>query len=163
VSDPASLDLLNDIVLPGAVAWWPPAPGWYVLAGLLSLLVLATGWRSWKRWRRNRYRRQALREWASMSSSADPEALARLPALLKRTALCAWPRSRVAALSGPEWHDFLDRTCGGHEFAAGAGQVLDRLAYGADGSDIPSDEDREVVLKAAGTWLRRHDSERKAA
>ena len=34
MSDPGSLQNLHDIVVPGPAAWWPPAPGWYVLAAV---------------------------------------------------------------------------------------------------------------------------------
>lgn len=42
--DPTSLDRLHDLVLPSSVPWWPPAPGWY---GVLGLLVLAVAWLTW--------------------------------------------------------------------------------------------------------------------
>lgn len=35
------------------------------------------------------------------------QALASLPALVKRTALAAWPRESIAALNGPGWSDFV--------------------------------------------------------
>ena len=46
MSDPGNLQNLNDIVLPVPAHWWPPAPGWYVLAGLLLavLALLALRW-----------------------------------------------------------------------------------------------------------------------
>ena len=40
MGDPGSLQNLNDIVAPAPVAWWPPAPGWWMLAALLATLLL---------------------------------------------------------------------------------------------------------------------------
>ena len=31
---------LRDIHLPDAVSWWPPAPGWWLVTGLLLALVV---------------------------------------------------------------------------------------------------------------------------
>ena len=60
--DPASLQNLNDIVLPATVGWWPLATGWYFLFGLLLIALAWFGYRSLHRWMNNRYRRAALRE-----------------------------------------------------------------------------------------------------
>ena len=38
MNDSGSLQNLNDIVIPDPVAWWPPAPGWYVLAAILLII-----------------------------------------------------------------------------------------------------------------------------
>lgn len=38
------LDQLEPLIAPDAVPWWPPAPGWWVLAALLPLLL----WGLWR-------------------------------------------------------------------------------------------------------------------
>jgi len=153
MGDTASLQNLHDIVVPGPLAWWPPAPGWYVVmivaAGAL-LVLLRSGWRHW---RRNRYRSEALRELTRIGREGD---LRELPVLLKRAALSAWPRARVAGLVGAEWHQFLDESANTDRFGSGAGEVLDRLAYASGSDSAPSDRDAAVVLDAAQFWLKRH-------
>ena len=52
-----SLLPLKDIHLPGAVLWWPPAPGWWVLAGLVLVLMVI----AWIRYRRGWRHRVALK------------------------------------------------------------------------------------------------------
>jgi len=54
----ASLDQLQDIQLPTAVSWWPPAPGWWLL-GLLVLALAATALVLLRRRQRLRYRHAA--------------------------------------------------------------------------------------------------------
>ena len=102
MNEPAtSLDRLHDIALPPAVAWWPPAPGWYVV---FTLALVAAAWmafRAWKRWQSNAYRREAARELASLGS---PAAIAEL---LRRTALAIAPRSVIAEKTGTAWLDWL--------------------------------------------------------
>jgi len=155
MSDAASLQNLHDIVVPGPVASWPPAPGWYVAAAVALAITLWLAWRGWQRWRRNRYRGQALRELARIRRGGG-EGLTELPVLLKRAALSAWPRESVAALVGQDWHRFLDQTAGADHFCSGAGIVLDRLAYSVPGSGTLTLAESAAVMDAADYWLRRH-------
>ena len=147
-----NLQDLNPIILPDAVGWLPLAPGWIVLGVLLGAGLVTLAWRRWLRWRDQRYRREALRELAAM------EDLTALPNLLKRAALSAWPRERVASLTGTAWHRFLDESAGhNHDaqvaFAGVLGPQLDALTYG--GSGLGPDE--EARLRAAARdWLRNH-------
>jgi hypothetical protein len=158
MSDQTSLDLLNDIVQPEAVGWFPLAPGWYVVGVLAGLGLLLFGWRLWTRWRRNRYRRLALGELAAIKGSGDPMEFARLPGLLKRAALSAWPRQQVAALSGSEWHAFLDGSASTSIFRSGAGSLLDQLSYGAGQEVELTGPELENAWSAADLWLRRHQA-----
>lgn len=156
MSDSGSLQNLNDIVLPGPAPWWPPAPGWYLLTALLlaGLLYLAIRW--WRGWRKNRYRRQALRELLAIRADAGGGQLEKLPALLKQAALAAWPREKVASLSGTTWHRFLDETANTGDFRAGAGATLDGLAYRVNSGSPPGPAERDRVLDASESWLKNH-------
>ena len=154
MNDTGSLQNLNDIVLPAPVPWWPLAPGWYILAAILLVLLVVLALRGWRRWRRNAYRRQALARVAAMRAGQGE--LGDLPAVLKQTAMCVWPRRQVAALCGPDWHDFLDSSGAGGRFGDGAGGILDRLSYGGAAVHPPDAAERLRLLDAAETWLRRH-------
>jgi len=155
MNDPGSLQNLNDIVLPGAVPWWPPAPGWYAVLAVLLALLLWVSFRALKAWRKNTYRRQALRELASIEARGCAAA-ADVPVLLTRAALSAWPRAGVAARTGAGWHAFLDRTAPGAGFSGGPGVLLDRVSYRAGGDRVLSGEEFERLCAAAGHWIRRH-------
>jgi len=99
-SDPASLQNLNDIVLPATIAWWPLAAGWYFLFGLMLIALAWFGYRSLRHWMNNRYRRAALYELQMLadrilaSKEGDAEErgakLRQIPILLKRTALSVY-------------------------------------------------------------------------
>jgi hypothetical protein len=156
MNEAGSLQNLNDIVVPGPVVWWPPAPGWYVLGAiaLMALFVLAA--RQWRRWQGNRYRRQAMFELSSIREQASIEALQQLPVLLKRAALSVWPREEVASLTGPAWYRFLDESAGMEGFCCGAGDILDRLAYAGSDSAVPADPELQQVLDATEFWLKNH-------
>ena len=146
--DPADLILLHDIVTLPPVSWWPPTPAWFVLGALVFFVAVLGAWHGFRRRRANAYRRAALQELETMSE------VRRLPALLKRTALAAWPREEVAGLSGRAWLDFLDRSAGMKEFTQGAGRILPDLAYG--NPDTPAEEDLSTLTRLAERWIREH-------
>jgi hypothetical protein len=142
------IDLLDQLVEPPApppVAMTPQTAGWAVLAVLLVLFLAWLGWRFWRRWRANAYRRAALAELDAAGD--DPAAIA---AILRRTALAAWPRERVAGLTGPDWLRFLDATGGGDGFETGAGQALTFATYSVAPGPTPG------LAELAGHWIRRH-------
>ena len=156
MGDSASLQNLHDFVVPGPVAWWPPAPGWYAVFALAAATLLLLAWRGFRHWRRNRYRGEALRELAQICRSNRAGDLRKTPILLKRAALSAWPREQVAGLVGMDWYRFLDDSASTDRFCSGVGGLLDRLAY-APADVLPlSEQETAVVLEAAQHWLRQH-------
>ena len=110
-----ALPQLRDIHLPDATSWWPPAPGWWLLALLLVLLPLA--WYAARRRlgrRAPRYRRAALAELQQMYDNYQHEGNSlrftqEVSALLKRVAMQCYPPEQVASLGGREWANFLTR------------------------------------------------------
>ena len=149
---------LHDIVLPLPVSWWPLAPGWYVLAFVVAVLVLVFVWRARRRWLARRYCRQALIELRAIGhDSLEPAvAAASLMTLLKRTALSAYPRQQVAGLSGEDWWSFLDQCTGGEQFRKQLGPTTSALVY----SDSPSTDATAAIVQelsvATEFWIRNH-------
>ena len=137
-SDPADLSNLRDIVVPPAVSFWPPAPGWWLVGAACAIAAGFTVAAAVRYRRRNAYRREALRA-LEMADGRD------ISAILKRAALAAFPREQVASLNGAAWLAFLDRT-GGTAFA---GTALLALTYGGSG-------DRGAVAAQARHWIERH-------
>lgn len=160
--DPAGLNNLHDIVLAPSPSWWPPAPGWFVLFFLVFLSAVWFAWLVYRSRRASAYRRAALIVLAGLRSrmgKADARitALRALPELLKRTALAAWPRARIAGLSGDEWLAFLDRTGGTKDFTEGAGQLVSWLAYAGDGELEAVNEDRAAsMISVMEGWIKKH-------
>lgn len=148
--DPGSLDRLHDIVTPPPVPWWPPAPGWYAVGAAALALLAFAAWKAVAHWRRNRYRRAALRELDRL-----PPTGAAVAALLKRTALAAYPRAEVASLTGPAWLAFLNRTGGTDAFTTGPGAALGDAEYTAH---PPAADAR--LFDLARAWVRDHRADR---
>lgn len=156
MNDAASLQNLNDIVVAAPVAWWPLAPGWYVVATIVFVLLVWQAVRRWQRWNQDRYRREALLALSSIRDGNAGSSLRDVPVLLKRAALNAWPRERVAALSGSDWHRFLDETAAMEQFSTGTGRLLDHLAYAGSRAQMPADAEAVEVISAAEFWLKHH-------
>jgi len=145
--DPQTLPL-RDIHLPDPVSWWPPAVGWWLMAGLILLLGTAFAW-WWRRWLGGRYRRLALRELEQLQQLPVTEQIAALSRLLRQTALCHFPRAECAGLHGEDWLKFLDRPFKDQPFSQGAGRCLLDAPYRPH-SSIDDDE----LLELCRRWLK---------
>lgn len=143
-SDPASLDNLRDIAEPPPVPWYPFAPGWWVLIGLAVVAAGYFGIRAWFAWKRNAYRRAALDELNAV------EDLTRASEILKRTALVAYPRNQVAALTGAAWCQWLEET-GSVPMSDRVREVLTKGIYGDPELDCPNE-----VMEFSRAWISGH-------
>jgi Domain of unknown function (DUF4381) len=143
------LSKLHDFYQPAPPAWTPQTAGWYVLFGLAAAAMLWLAIRAARHWLHNRYRREALRE----LESAPP---AELSALLKRTALAAWPRERVAALTGESWLRFLADSAGMAQFTSAPGNQIEEAAFAGARAPAADDATGEQLRGLAAEWVRRH-------
>ena len=159
---------LRDWHLPEPVSWWPPAPGWWLVAGL-TLGAGALAFALWRRrWRQGAAVRTALSELEALRGQlgtglAPGGFAAAVSILLRRLALTRFPRERVAGLSGASWLAFLDATGGGDAFSRGPGRMLAELPYrapGATGDGLPeraqqgAQADGVALADLAGRWIR---------
>ncbi|MDR2214021.1 MAG: DUF4381 domain-containing protein [Pseudomonadales bacterium] len=150
---------LADIHLPDPLSFWPPAPGWWLVA-LLALALLAYAALRYVRAWRERQRLQAAlgeldaayqRYQDAISQRQDPSAaglsfLQDCNMLLKRVALLHYP---VAAMYGQSWLRFLDKSGKTRQFTTGAGQVLGDTLYRAS-----FDGDAARLHQLCTAWIR---------
>lgn len=111
------LSQLADIHLPEPVSFWPPAPGWWVLAVLLLIAVALLVRHLMKLLEKQKICQYALAELdrclQHLSDSGADQDAARLHyinevnSVLRRVALVHFPRSNVASLGGAAWVDFI--------------------------------------------------------
>jgi hypothetical protein len=150
------LENLRDIHLPAPIDWWPPAPGWWVLAGLIILGTTTLCIGLIRRARQRRYRKFALIQLQALHriwlEQRDDTAFAQaINRLLKQTALAAFPAANVAALSGADWLDWLDRKLRKPRFTEPDVRALATL-YLREPAPIAVDALRD----AAQHWIRSH-------
>ena len=149
---PQLLDLMHELVVPEPVPWLPQTPAWWVLCGWLlavaALLIAAIA----RRRRRNRYRREALASLdaiAAQSQLSAAESARRVAEIIKRAALVAYPRSRVAGLHGRDWARFLCDSSGDDRQVTEAAESIASAAYRPDA-------DGRALLQPARRWVRVH-------
>lgn len=139
------LDLLEPVPVPDRVSMMPQTVAWLWLglAVLAGLTVLA--WWIWRHWRAGAYRRAALADLAL--AGQDP---AKLAAILRRTALAAYPRAQVAGLHGARWLTFLDQSYGGQDFSNGPGRLVAVAPWRSVSAPDPA------LTGLVEVWIRKH-------
>ncbi len=103
------LSQLRDIHLPQTGGFWPPAPGWWLLAAVFLIVMAALAWLVHRHYRRNLWLKLAKAELSGLERSAvkEPQWFAMVNSLLKRVARERYPGEHPEALSGEQWGAFL--------------------------------------------------------
>ncbi|WP_166261021.1 DUF4381 domain-containing protein [Marinobacter salicampi] len=143
---------LRDIHLPEPGGFWPPAPGWWLLAAVVLALVIGLAIWLWRRRRRNAWLRQARRELDDINAmpGSEGQKLKQLNLLLKRAARARYPERRPEALTGDSWVAFLMET-GRHNRSSDEPLLLGLVESSwRPGATVPFGE----AEQAARSWLR---------
>lgn len=152
---PDPLEGLRDIRLPEPVSFWPPAPGWWVLAGLVLLLLLVALLVEYRRRQTLAYK--VSRQWRTMAADTgrfpDSRALAAAGAvLMRRVLLSKMDTAGAATLTGASWQQALED---------GTGALpADMAAFLASAPYLPPDAPggdgvaREALVMAVRRWIR---------
>jgi hypothetical protein len=148
---------LIDIPLPPSVSLLPQTWPARIVIVLLTTGLIVGVWMFVRRWHANRYRREALaaldRITRATPSDGGAGMASELALLVRRTALAAFPREQVAALAGPPWLAFLDRSYGGDGFSRGPGRVLDAAPYQPASA---STRDSSALIDLVRRWIGTH-------
>lgn len=136
------LNQLAEVPDPAPVSMVPQTAGWLVLLAVVLVVLAWWGWRLWQHYHANAYRRAALK--ALRASGDDPAVILNI---LKRVALVAYGRRRVAGLSGAAWVAFLEETGGG----AWGQSAFARAVY----QKAPAAADPELRASAL-QWVKTH-------
>ena len=149
---PQLMELMHGLSEPEPVSWMPETPGWWILLGWLTAVVVLVGRHIVLRRRANRYRRRAekaLGKIAAETLSNPAVAAASISTLLKHTALIAYPRAEVASLHGDDWAQFLCESSNNDPLVVGAASSFGLAAYRPDA-------DASELVAPARRWIRVH-------
>ena len=124
------LDALKDIYLPVEPHWWPPAPGWWIIAALIFAILWWFGRRLWAYRVATRPIRAAQRIIDSLiteeaaATSNDATLANQCNEVLKRLLVMALGMRTLTNQSGETWLRTLDQLSMTTSFTQGAGSVL---------------------------------------
>jgi hypothetical protein len=150
--------ILRDIHDLDVIPWWPLAPGWWWIIGIVTLLVLVAGIRYRVRysgilpgWRGDARRKLRLLKKALRTGDARDIA-GQLSTLLRRMAMAHAGRHHAAGLSGEAWLAWLEANDGSGFHWTKDGKVLLQAPYMPP--DMPvRKKDISQLLAAATRWL----------
>jgi hypothetical protein len=142
---------LRDIHIPEA-SWCPPAPGWWVLALLLTAASIFIAYRWYTRHHR-RIINAALQtlhtiEQQYQNDKDTPHLAQNLSALLRRIAISRYPRHDIAALTGEAWLLWLDKDLPEPGFSQGPGRILVTAPYQSN-----PQTDANELLNLCRNWI----------
>ena len=156
---------LRDIRMPDAAPWWPPAPGWWVVAALVLTGAFVVFRFLHRRSLEKRYRKEAHRLlddlYASWRDSRDDRAFASgAHQLLRRIVIHHLGRDGVARLTG---RAIIDRanTLSAATLSAQTSSLLTELSY-RPALDTKVEFDIEQVRHEIEAWLKRLERPRRA-
>ncbi len=145
---------LRDIHLPAPIGWWPPAPGWWLLAIVVLAIVVAATHFILRYIRRNRYRKVALHELQLLKTeqigASTRDTIERLAMLLRRVAIQTCGREVVSPLVGNAWLEFLDSKGQTDQFTTGPGKVLGEGHY-----HQTVEADLDQLMQLVEQWIGR--------
>ncbi len=153
--NPDLLAQLKDIHSAPTVSWWPPAPGWWLLALLVFTLLFWFGRRMVSRYRIHQRRQQMLGWIDHLNATVDPQKdphsyLATLNRVFKIVALRAFPTRHCAQMAGHDWTGFLQQNLHSNK----QDEALSVLAAGPY-QPVP-EFDPAAISALARAWIKQH-------
>ena len=144
---------LKDIHLPDIILWWPPAPGWWVLAILLCLFAYALpGLLRWLRYKplKSLSLKELYRIKLNHRQQVDhKQTLLAITTLLRRIVISRSGRAGNAGLVGNEWLLQLNQMSTSVDFSADQGELL---THGCYRPAVEADIDR--LLQSCENWIK---------
>ena len=129
------LQQLRDVHMPADPSWWPPAPGWWLIAAAAIALLVWLTFKLLQAWQA----RAAIREARTLhlnnlarfqEGEIDEKRYTDITnELLKRLLVVAMGRTQLAPLSGQAWLEALDVSSDSDQFTAGPGSALGDIRY----------------------------------
>ena len=148
---------LRDIRGLDPVGWWPPAIGWWLVAGAILLFVAMMIWL----WRRrhvfaSHWRRDAVRQLKTLRyrcTLEDSKTIGReLSELLRRIAIARQGRKACAGLTGEDWLEWLSRDDPSGFDWKSRGRILLTLPYAPPRPQEGQNELKKLI-EAALRWV----------
>lgn len=150
-----SLAQLKDVHYPSPVSWWPLAPGWYLLAVAVAIIVVIVGIIMNKYRLKQQRRRNALTQLTDLrlrynNGTHLRQILPSLSILIRKIALAIEPREEIASLQSTQWLEYLDKATQSSIFTQGNGTLLISGPYQKNPQGQLDD-----VFQVTEKWIKR--------
>ncbi|NRD74590.1 DUF4381 domain-containing protein [Shewanella sp. VB17] len=146
---------LSKLILPDPVAWWPLAPGCYVILLALLIVLGVFGRIKWQHWQQKRYLREALAELdVILLSNAS-----RLPQIIREVVSVSFNGTDVLSYDRETWQHFLNSVTQLPIFNATDLHLIWQLSYQNPLDwDLTQDSLTELQQKCK-VWVQEHRNE----
>ena len=138
---------------PDAVSWVPSGSGWLLVLMFVFAYSVWKVYIAYQSYKAREYRRDAI-AWLKGIDESQQERYLQLPALLKKVAIKAYGRTKVASLTGVEWEQWLDSECCNCDFESLCPGYLAQLSYGVSANLAL--QERNVLLSQVNIWIEHH-------
>jgi len=147
-----ALKKLHDIHLPAPISFWPPAPGYFIMASLFLLLSIVFFIYFYTQKTRV-IKRTALEQLSEISKAHEAgttgqQTAAQISTLLKQVALLYYSRETVASLQGEAWVNFLTKSSKKLNFKSVQHTLVD-LPFHPD-----ANESLTLLLSLTKQWIK---------
>jgi Domain of unknown function (DUF4381) len=145
----------GQLIEPQKISFAFGAPGWYVLAFLLLIILSGLVWILISIRHKNIYRHKALVLLEMQIEKKSLHPLYETNMLLKQVAMSKYGRTAVANLRNHDWVAFLNSTMRKNLFSDNDSRFLEKQLYGLD-KDNDGNEMTSHFLNKAKEWIRKH-------
>ncbi|WCT09975.1 DUF4381 domain-containing protein [Mucilaginibacter jinjuensis] len=152
-------DQLGKLIEPKPVPFTFTAPGWYVVGGLIVLLLIGLVWLLIRQYQLNRYRKHALLLLANTEKKyTDEQAFDLLiyeaDLLIKRIAMSRYGRQNVSGLRDGQWTAFINRTWHEKSFNEQDEVLLNQTIY--QSKQVVTADEAQAFTQKAKRWIKKH-------
>jgi len=151
---------LEPILMPEPVPFEPVTIGWYIVFGMVIVILLVAAYRLFKKYQQNAYRRRSVKKLLELRSEINkvhPSQLTEtISTILKATALKSYPRQKVAKLSGKDWQNFLLSAVPSGSKKPTVFALLDYQYLPETENGTAKNSDFEELIDVSVQWIRRH-------
>jgi hypothetical protein len=149
---------LADIQGIDSISAWPPGPAWWVVLGIVALIVLAFAWdRRRRRIASMRWQAQVLEQLRGLEAAVTPansQATAiELAPLVRRLAIQRASRTECAALEGDDWLGWLTARDPAQFDWRGGARFLVEAPFRPSGAIFDPESVRRTI-QAARKWVQ---------
>ena len=149
---------IGALIEPDPIAFSFGAPGWYVLLGMVLLLLLIVAIIRYRTYRKNAYRRSAISLLTQLFEGAEEPSkkLFGIAELIKRVSITSYGRNTIVDLSWNDWITFMEnKSKGKAAFSSSSIELLSNGLYQGDRL-VCAEEDLRRLMNESITWIKQH-------